>query len=355
MEGWDWLLDILSKRKEDAKEHERNSAPRCASASDLSSEYEYEYDESETEVRSAAHILHPHSPTNPRQTFYLNVDLNSSGWRGKTRSPRGVEAAEPPSEGLQTAENADNVQPSQEEAPEALLPKTQIDSSGSCSLQILDLHHARPLMKYRNQLFECRWANIIGTDLLILPSDAPFHGPILKQGDGYKIIAANSVKLITQKLTLAEKINDEPVLFGARQPDANPAEEGLHMPQGVSDLRKNQQNFLQQLAAIKKAKGETDKVITASQKAINASGPRKGSKTFSSGLSGAQVWRGLQTPEWHSAYSPTPGPSTQTPDGQSSHSVTPRPSIQANNGGAPEPENGREDTPGRKRQKTSDH
>jgi hypothetical protein len=127
---------------------------------------------------------------------------------------------------------------------------------------------------------------MIGTDLLLLPFNGPFNGPILKEGESFKLVAANSVKLVSQKLNLVKKISAVDVTS-----DQDHGTDEFYIPPAATENRKHQTLFLQRLAAIKRTRGDTDKVITQSQKAINASGPRKNKTTSGSVVGGGHIAR----------------------------------------------------------------
>ena len=102
--------------------------------------------------------------------------------------------------------------------------------------------------------------------------------PKLKEGPGYDILGATSIKIVGRSAQLAPK----PDVRVSRNTDSAEAanqegdETGVKIPLGPasSKARQNQAKFLERLINVKKAKGEQDSVTVHSQKRMTNSGWR---------------------------------------------------------------------------------
>ncbi|OJJ43299.1 hypothetical protein ASPZODRAFT_74669 [Penicilliopsis zonata CBS 506.65] len=241
------------------------------------SEYEYEYHETETE------------------SFYLNLDLTS--YHGLIRPPRRRQ------EGAATAAAAASMQSSRLSSP-ALEPSSPggatEDAAPADRVQILGLHTRNPIVSYQNQIFSCSWADMIGTELHftdpagVEPPPPPEGEAEGEEGEGeaalreteylrrdkkFDLIAGNSVKILGRKANLisssgADLASAVSVAGAGATPEpasAIAALAGSHLGSATSGpavMRKtqtqtNQARFLDRLASVKQAKGETDTVRTA--------------------------------------------------------------------------------------------
>ena len=149
------------------------------------------------------------------------------------------------------------VQPSVDEDDSAL-ESTEADTLNLERAQILGLHTPNPVVSYQNQIFSCSWADQIGTELFFahpeLEPDPSSEIPTLRHGNHFDLIAANSVKLLSRKANLISSSGFAP----AQQETSNAT--GLPRKPGPQT---NQSRFLERLAGVKRAKGETDPVRTS--------------------------------------------------------------------------------------------
>ena len=120
-------------------------------------------------------------------------------------------------------------------------------------IQIMELHSRNPYISYRNHIFSCEWADVIGTDMhFVRREDSELDPTYLKHTDGYSLIAANPIKIIGRRAHFAR-----PSANGA-QADAT---ESMSAPISIQAENKSfQVRFLQELMDIKREKGETDMV-----------------------------------------------------------------------------------------------
>ncbi|PYH87982.1 hypothetical protein BO71DRAFT_339847 [Aspergillus ellipticus CBS 707.79] len=215
---------------------------------DPDSEYEYEYHPSDTE------------------TVYLTLDLTSL--HGPIRPPR---RRQDPSSTNTTAST-----PSLHDEPDAALSSTEASANPtSDGVQILALHTPNPIIAYQNQIFSGSWADQIGTELLFSrPDTDPDHThdhdhdhdpnnethPItpLHRGINYDLLAANSVKILGRKANLISSSSSN--VYPETSDFADTATTGVVRK---STPQTNQARFLDRLANVKRAKGETDSVRTS--------------------------------------------------------------------------------------------
>ncbi|EED23580.1 conserved hypothetical protein [Talaromyces stipitatus ATCC 10500] len=207
------------------------------------SEYEYEYDATETE------------------TFYVNIDLTS--YNGPLRVPRGYASSttEQPSRPDEDAEEA--ASPPQDRG-EVTGKRKRVDGNESLhdiatdevevedddQIQIMELHSKNPYISYRNHIFSCEWADMIGTDMhFVRREDSEPDPTYLKHADGYSLIAANPIKIIGRRVHVARS-----------SVTAKPNEKEISSATFAHDNRSSQVRFLQELMDIKREKGETDMV-----------------------------------------------------------------------------------------------
>ncbi|KAH8704734.1 hypothetical protein BGW36DRAFT_284367 [Talaromyces proteolyticus] len=195
-------------------------------------EYEYEYDETETE------------------TFYVNIDLTSHNGpirpRRRRAAPVTFPASEPPSSPSQATLDppVDFADVTHSRLDDPVDPRDDMEKR----IQIMELHSSNPLVSYRNHIFSCEWADMIGTDMhFTKPEDQP-DPSYLKTTDGYSLIAANRIKIVGRKTHLISA-SDPQDKIGAAEGELD----------ATNIAGKNAQTrFLQELMDIKRARGETD-------------------------------------------------------------------------------------------------
>lgn len=203
------------------------------------------------------------------QTFFVNIDLTS--YNGALRPPRGQPSSSAPEEQLgRTEEEAEEAaSPPNEESAEATGKRKRVDADESIDdlpaedenddrIQIMELHSRNPYVSYRNHIFSCEWADMIGTDMhFVRREDSEPDPTYLKHTDGYSVIAANPIKLIGRR---AHFSRPSATANGAQTNESDATQSLSASNPLLADSRSSQVRFLQELMDIKREKGETDMV-----------------------------------------------------------------------------------------------
>jgi TFIIIC subunit triple barrel domain len=142
-------------------------------------------------------------------------------------------------------------------------------------IQILDLHSRHPVVSYRNQIFTCSWADMIGTELLFAhPEPRPVQSdlPCLQRGRDFDLIAANRVKILGHKAKLTSNPGPRedamtapsPAMSNLNATPSQPPPDIIPPPAATraKGQRSNQARFLERLMNAKQARGENDIVRT---------------------------------------------------------------------------------------------
>ncbi|KAI3332910.1 hypothetical protein F4824DRAFT_474109 [Ustulina deusta] len=244
-------------------------------AEDDESEWEYEYSATETE------------------TFYVTLDLSKADFRAQEqvksnqfpsrgswqinraselflnkrkaaeRAPRNSAAS---SAASSDAERDDEDQTETfRESRDKRGPNSQVneaegeeDGAYHERVQILDLHSENPIISYKGRVFSGQWCENTTTELLLTRHDEDSSLPVLRHlGDGVDLLAASSSRIKVTEQKFKPKVSER-----ERQ------RASAHLPQTIippvdpkaSQERTDQRNFLADLIAIKRRKGETDDV-----------------------------------------------------------------------------------------------
>jgi hypothetical protein len=124
-------------------------------------------------------------------------------------------------------------------------------------VQILELHSENPIISYKGRVFAGQWCENTTTELLMMRRDETSSLPILRHlDDGVDLLAASCSRINVTEQKVKPKVNNR----GSRA--------SAHLPQTVippvdlkaSQERIDQRNFLADLIAIKRRRGETDDV-----------------------------------------------------------------------------------------------
>lgn len=124
-------------------------------------------------------------------------------------------------------------------------------------IQILELHSANPIISYRGRVFEGQWAEVIGTEAILARHDKGKPLPALRNlADKVDVLAASSSRIMTTEKVLKPKVAEEDTLAPIKE------EWNIRVPRGKDKTgeRALQANFLENLIALKKKKGQTDQV-----------------------------------------------------------------------------------------------
>lgn len=132
-------------------------------------------------------------------------------------------------------------------------------------VQILELHSENPIISYKGRVYSGRWSQNVGTELLMTRHDDYNPLPALQHLDNdVDLLAASCSRITVEEMEIKPK---EGVANQWRQRDANDSSKS-NAPVSVVPVperwatkeRIDQGNFLANLIALKKRKGETDEV-----------------------------------------------------------------------------------------------
>ena len=155
---------------------------------------------------------------------------------------KGVDRGDKPPE--QSAENQDK-------------PAGNPEDEASHDIQILELHSQNPVISYRGRVFEGEWAEVIGTELILGDHKEASALPALRNlPGGVDLLAASSSRILTKEKILKPREAEEDSLARIRR------EWNIRIPVGKDKTgeKRQQTQFLENLIALKKKKGETDHV-----------------------------------------------------------------------------------------------
>lgn len=132
-------------------------------------------------------------------------------------------------------------------------------------IQILELHSDNPIISYRGRLFQADWAEVIGTELLLVEHDDTRPLPALRQLAGnVDLLAASCARLVTKE-KIAELKEPETDELAAIKEELN-----IRIPVGKDRTgeRGQQVRFLENLIALKKQRGHQDDVTVHALDAV---------------------------------------------------------------------------------------
>ncbi|KAK7431715.1 hypothetical protein QQZ08_001652 [Neonectria magnoliae] len=135
--------------------------------------------------------------------------------------------------------------------------KAQEDDESTEDIQILELHSANPIISYKGRVFEGEWAEVIGTEAIFANYDKENPLPVLRHLEkNIDLLAASASRILTTEKVLKPKIHSKDPLAAIRE------EWNIRIPVGKDRTgeRAQQTRFLENLIALKKKKGETDRV-----------------------------------------------------------------------------------------------
>ncbi|KAI0399824.1 hypothetical protein F4802DRAFT_587847 [Xylaria palmicola] len=263
---------------------------------DDGSEWEYEYSTTETE------------------TFYVTLDLSTADFRAQEQAKNQVfpsrgswqthKASEmflnrrkatnqtshhsPPSSAASSdAERDDDDRPGNSLGDQhGRRPSTREDDEDFANrerVQILELHSENPIISYKGRVFSGQWCENTTTELLMTRHDDHNPLPVLRHLDeGVDLLAASS-----SRITVTEQ------KFKPKASERERQRASAHLPQTVippvdlkaSQERIDQRNFLADLIALKRRKGEVDDVtvIARSMQGKRAKAKPKGTRTHRRG------------------------------------------------------------------------
>ncbi|KAI0102768.1 hypothetical protein GGR51DRAFT_526162, partial [Nemania sp. FL0031] len=280
-------LDLLDPRLRGPGVTVSSSQPGAHIQDDDDSEWEYEYSATETE------------------TFYVTLDLSKADFKaqeqvkGNPFPSRGSWQTHKASElflnrrkaehhalhnsaassaASSDAERDDEDRPEvPDEGPDQQPSGAQDDDDSNHErVQILELHSENPIISYKGRVFSGQWSENTTTELLFTRHDDENPLPVLRHlDDGVDLLAASSARLnVTERALKAKASNRERQRASASLPQTVIPPVDLK----ASQERIDQRNFLADLIAIKRRKGETDEVtvIARSMQGKRAKAKAKG-------------------------------------------------------------------------------
>lgn len=173
-----------------------------------------------------------------------------------------------------------------QQAAEGKGPKLKIHKDKSPSeIQLIDLHTKQPLVAWNGKIYDCKWADNIGSELLFIRHEADSDLPVLRNLPGdMDLLASSSTRIVGTPLSLEARAMARPKLSDilaapvkGRQPNslrATAKDFKIYVPDASSNARKDQGEFLSRLAAVKHARGEEDKITLIAQSRVRNTGWR---------------------------------------------------------------------------------
>lgn len=130
-------------------------------------------------------------------------------------------------------------------------------------IQILELHSERPLVSHRGSIFQGSWAENIGTELVFASRDSPDSLPVLRHlPDGLDLLAASSARINFSPVELKQQRTRQLLPKAEIELDRYRVNGGayIHVHSDKYGIRRPQANFLEDLTAAKRRRGERDQV-----------------------------------------------------------------------------------------------
>ncbi|EPE33377.1 hypothetical protein GLAREA_06390 [Glarea lozoyensis ATCC 20868] len=223
--------------------HTLTMLPRLEDDED-SQEWEYEYSATETE------------------SYYVTLDLTipeltKSSGRRRNKSEQADAASAYPQ-----AEEDPDFQPTAD--PDEVDPPENLASE----IQIVEFHSENPLVSYCGQLYSCRWAENIGTEIFFMkniPKDNVSRIQILP--GGVNVLGTSSVRLDSTPITAEPKTQANPAgRNGSKTRSLRREDLAIDVGPRASQGRIQQAKFLEDLIKAKEKRGETDLVTVHVEK-----------------------------------------------------------------------------------------
>ncbi|KAI0972321.1 hypothetical protein F4678DRAFT_57830 [Xylaria arbuscula] len=132
------------------------------------------------------------------------------------------------------------------------------DSASHERVQILELHSDNPIISYKGRVFSGQWCENTTTEFLLTRHDEENDVPVLKHlDDGVDLLAASACRINVKEQQFKPKDSDSENQRASAQ---IPATIIPPVDPKATQERIDQRNFLANLIALKKRKGETDDV-----------------------------------------------------------------------------------------------
>jgi len=146
------------------------------------------------------------------------------------------------------------------------------DETGPKDIQILELHSGQPIVSYRGMVFTGEWTQTIGTELLFVGNNPDDPLPILRRlPQGVDLFGASAARLTCTQTQLRPRrlVEQSDRMRKVRRINNFM----IDVTADTTDERRPQADFLEQLMAVKKAKGEKDKVTVYTADPVRKAGP----------------------------------------------------------------------------------
>ncbi|GAB0137432.1 hypothetical protein EsDP_00005696 [Epichloe bromicola] len=124
-------------------------------------------------------------------------------------------------------------------------------------IQVLELHSRNPVISYRGRLFEGKWAEVIGTEVILAQHDSVDSLPALRTLPGdIDLLAASSSRILTTEKMMKPHVPEQDTLAPIKE------EWNIRIPSGKDKTgeRAEQASFLENLIALKMKRGDEDQV-----------------------------------------------------------------------------------------------
>ncbi|RWA07498.1 hypothetical protein EKO27_g7619 [Xylaria grammica] len=240
------------------------------------SEWEYEYSTTETETfyvtldlskadfRSQEQVKNNPIPSRGSWQTYKASELFLNRRKAADRASHNSAAS---SAASSDAERDDEDQPEISRENRDKRPSSAPNNNGDGEeedgtaqerVQILELHSENPIISYKGRVFSGQWCENTTTEFLLTRHDKDAPLPVLRHlDDGVDLLAASSSRINVTEQKFQPKVNER-----ERQ------RASAHLPQTIippvdpkaSQERIDQRNFLADLIALKRRRGETDDV-----------------------------------------------------------------------------------------------
>lgn len=228
------------------------------------SEWEYEYDQTST------------------QDFYLTLDLTTHIPPALARDKRAKAGPKPTvrasNKSLANAPGAATHLYPTNDAAQNDKDADNARSGGPERMQIVGLHHKKPIVSYNNAIYSCHWATDLATQIFLAPPPDRIDAdhPALRSTPSFDVLGTACARIVAVPATIQPRETAQPKPITASPflgPDTSyTTAEGdiiqhtttkglrIELPTTASAQRVSQAKFLESLSAIKARRGDSDAV-----------------------------------------------------------------------------------------------
>ncbi|KAJ8105485.1 hypothetical protein ONZ43_g7409 [Nemania bipapillata] len=284
-------LDLLDPRLRSPKVTTTSSSHAGGQLQgDDESEWEYEYSTTETETfyvtldlskadfRAQEQVKNNSFPSRGGWQTHRASELFLNRRKARDRASHNSAASSAASSDAEQ-DDEDRAEISQNGQGKRRSSAQEDDGTNNERVQILELHSENPIISYKGRVFSGQWSENTTTELLFTRHDEKNPLPVLRHlNDGVDLLAASSARINVTEQILKPKFSDR-----ERQRASANLPQTIIPPVDLksSQERIDQRNFLADLIAIKRRKGETDDVtvIARSMQGKRAKAKAKGVRT----------------------------------------------------------------------------